>query len=248
MADDESEGGGADKILWIIIAIVAILVIVLGLSRGPFDPTFLNLEFIFQGMLRGVQGFVDFFVTNHVPLWFRVIVSFLSVGLITLIIYVTVRLFEMESSHAEHVYHKTDHAEGAHHDTEYGGGEMGKLFGRITQNMDRSAEIEKPGRARWEVVQDYIASPNEADWRLAIIEADALLDQVIEGQGYPGSSLGERLNSAGMGSFQTYQDAWEAHKVRNRIAHDGSEFVITYRDAQRAISQYENVFREFKYI
>ncbi len=247
---DESEGGGGPGLgmLFGIIAIVALLVIVFGLSRGPFEPTFLNLDFIFQNMLSFFEGVVDFFVTNRVPLVLRVVISFLCVGLITLIIYLLVRLFEMEASHAEHVYHKTDHAEGAYHDTEYPGGEMGKLFGKITQSMDRAAEVEKPGRARWEVVQDYIASKNESDWRLAIIEADALLDVVIEGSGYPGASLGERLKNAGPGAFQTYQDAWEAHRLRNRIAHEGSELVITYRDAQRAISQYENVFREFKYI
>jgi len=122
------------------------------------------------------------------------------------------------------------------------------ILSNVVSSFDTGVAKEKSGLPKWEIVLDFISSKNESDWRMAIIEADNILDEVIEKQGYPGFNLGERLKNAGNGSFQTYQDAWEAHRVRNRIAHEGSEFVILYRDARRSISQYENVFREFGYI
>jgi len=42
--------------------------------------------------------------------------------------------------------------------------------------------------------------------------------------------------------------AWDAHKVRNRIAHSGSEFLMNEREAKQTIANYEKVFREFKII
>ena len=49
-------------------------------------------------------------------------------------------------------------------------------------------------------------------------------------------------------SFKTIELAWDAHKMRNRIAHEGSDFVLTEREAKRVFVLYESVFRELKAI
>ncbi|MCA9362212.1 hypothetical protein KC906_02460 [Candidatus Kaiserbacteria bacterium] len=91
----------------------------------------------------------------------------------------------------------------------------------------------------------HIESENPNDWKLAIIEADIILDSVLKERGYPGTSLGERLKSLSSEQLSTLQDAWEAHKIRNRIAHDGADFVLTKRVAQETITRYQRVFNEF---
>ena len=68
---------------------------------------------------------------------------------------------------------------------------------------------------------------------------------LLEKHGYPGEGVGERLRSA---TFATLQDAWEAHKVRNQIAHEGSAFNLSADLVRRTIGRYENVFHEFKVI
>lgn len=95
-----------------------------------------------------------------------------------------------------------------------------------------------------EVLQ-HIESTNPNDWKLAIIEADIILDDVLKQQGYPGSSLGERLRSISTEQLGSLNDAWEAHKIRNRIAHDGADFVLTKRMAEETINRYRRVFSEF---
>jgi len=99
--------------------------------------------------------------------------------------------------------------------------------------------------SRWSDVTTHIASENPNDWRLAIIEADIMLEQVLDDAGYAGSTIGDKLKSANTSAFRTVQDAWDAHKVRNQIAHAGSDFVLTKRIAQEVIVKYERVFREF---
>ncbi|QQR82861.1 hypothetical protein IPJ70_02010 [Candidatus Campbellbacteria bacterium] len=101
---------------------------------------------------------------------------------------------------------------------------------------------------RWERLEKLEASENPADWRVAIIEADILLDELITSMGYHGETLGEKLKAIEKSDFVTLDDAWEAHKIRNRIAHQGSDFVLTHREVKRVMSLFRNVFKEFDYI
>ena len=98
---------------------------------------------------------------------------------------------------------------------------------------------------RWDDVKKHIATENPNDWKQAIIEADIFLGEVLDAAGYIGTSIGEQLKSANSQPFSTIQDAWDAHLVRNRVAHSGPEFVLTKRLAEETIIQYERVFREF---
>lgn len=99
--------------------------------------------------------------------------------------------------------------------------------------------------SRFDDIKAHVASDNPNDWKLAIIEADIELERVLDTAGYPGTTIGEKLKAANRETFTTLQDAWEAHKVRNRIAHDGADFVLTKKTAQETIQRYQRVFTEF---
>lgn len=112
-------------------------------------------------------------------------------------------------------------------------------------------EVDKPDIAmakRWESVQRHIESPNQNDWRQAIMEADIILDDLLTKMEYRGDSIGEKLNRVEKGDFASLDDAFEAHNVRNRVAHDGSTYPLTQYDAKRVINLYKKVFEEFYYI
>lgn len=98
---------------------------------------------------------------------------------------------------------------------------------------------------RWDVIQQRVNDNSPESWRVAIIEADILLEETLTNAGYVGQGIGEKLKSANPQSFRTVQDAWDAHKVRNEIAHVGSDFVLTKRAAQDTIVKFERVFKEF---
>ncbi len=114
------------------------------------------------------------------------------------------------------------------------------------------AESEHVGKEekneQWEVILKHLASDNSSDWRMAIIEADNIMDDMVKRMGYEGKDMGERLRAVEPSDFTSIQSAWEAHKVRNKIAHDGLGFEISQREAKRVIGLYEQVFREFEYI
>ncbi len=99
--------------------------------------------------------------------------------------------------------------------------------------------------SRMDDIVAHIASENPNDWKLAIIEADVILDNLMKERGYAGASLGERLRSISTEQLSTLNDAWEAHKMRNMIAHEGADFVLTKRMAEETINRYRRVFTEF---
>ncbi len=107
---------------------------------------------------------------------------------------------------------------------------------------------EGPRNPKWEKVQEHIKSENAGDWRLAILEADILLDELLDAMKYRGESIGEKLKKIEPSDFTTLPLAWEAHKIRNQVAHEGSEFLLSDREAKRVIKLYEEVFKEFQYI
>lgn len=101
---------------------------------------------------------------------------------------------------------------------------------------------------RWNRVIEQAFSDNEQNWRLAILEADIMLNELLDLLGYKGDTMGDKMKRVEKGDFNSIDQAWDAHKVRNSIAHQGSERLLNQREVHRVIGLYENVFREFKFI
>ncbi len=118
---------------------------------------------------------------------------------------------------------------------------------KIMENLTHPVVASKDYTAQFERVMKFIDSDNPSDWKLAIIEADTILDSLVARMNYPGENLGERLKAVEPSDFLTLNQAWEAHKMRNRIAHEPN-FQLNKREARATIELYKQVFQEFDYI
>lgn len=101
---------------------------------------------------------------------------------------------------------------------------------------------------KWEQVLKLLESDSASDWKLAILEADIMLEEILDKMGYDGDTIGEKLKNVEQSDFETLDYAWEAHKIRNAVAHEGSDFLLNQREAKRTIALYKKVFEEFYYI
>ncbi len=185
-----------------------------------------NVEYWFRLLyecLRGKCyasiGFNQFFsFLSHIWVWIVWVGYTLSLIGLFFVVYTTVRLFQLRQREEEFY----------------------------------SALIEEPGKKgvppRWQRIQALANGTNASEWREAIIEADIMLDDLLTKRGYMGEGVGEKLKGVESREFSTLQEAWEAHKVRNQIAHEGSAFVISEAIARRTVARYEAVFKEFKEI
>ena len=160
------------------------------------------------------------------------VLAVLAVFFITIIAYCFIRLLEIRIKEKRHL------AE-----------EIAEYARRQAENEKKQKEGEGVSKnERWRKVLTYIFSTNSADWKLAIIEADSMLESLLEELGFRGENLGERLKTATQETFRPLSAAWEAHTVRNKIAHEGLGYDISQHEAKRIIALYEQIFREFGYI
>ncbi|MEK7588957.1 MAG: hypothetical protein AAB438_04030 [Patescibacteria group bacterium] len=164
---------------------------------------------------------------------FKFFLYFLLLFFITVICYCAVRMLEIRKKEHEHLHHEIH--EYAH------------------KQKEKEAKAEKgiesvSKNPRWVSVLKSLSSENEADWKVAVIDADEMLADLMDELGFKGENLGEKLKLADRDKFHSLSAAWEVHTVRNRIAHEGSAFTLTTREAKRVIALYEQIFREFGYI
>ena len=120
-----------------------------------------------------------------------------------------------------------------------------KTWATDPERLWRERNSDKHQNQHWADIEKRLDSDNPSEWRVAIIEADILLGEVLNGAGYVGTSIGEQLKNANPNNFGTVEIAWQAHRVRNEIAHAGSDFVLTHKLARETITQYRQVFSEF---
>ena len=191
--------------------------------EGESGVHFLNLSYFFRILydtifgVGGIDGSISSLFALMAQLWVLVTVLavLISIFAIFILIYSTARIFQVRQEEAPR-------------------------YATITQ-YDEHERLET---SRWQYILTLLQGTNESNWRQAIIEADIILDELLTRLGYVGTSVGEKLKQVNPAYFQTLNNAWEAHKVRNEIAHRGSAFSLTDRIAYRTIANYEAVFRE----
>jgi len=208
---------------------------ILGNSASGFR--FFNLEYLFD---QGISFFRQLFDVGN-SLGTKIILIYnitaillfiLAIFFMVIISYTTIRMFEIRKKEREHLKHEI--AEYAQHHAEK------------EKKMQEQEEISK--NPRWIKTLNYLFSQHGSDWKLAVIEADSMLDNLMDQLGFKGENLGDKLKSASQSNFRNLSSAWEVHTIRNRIAHEGINFELSQREAKRIIALYEQIFREFGYI
>lgn len=193
----------------------------MGTTTGPIH--FLNVEYFFRLLYelvtqsRGGGIHIDFMVlATQIWIAVTIISTVVTLLILALFIHSTLRFYDVRRKEAS----------------------------RFTTLDPVHAEVERD-HSRWGHIRALIESPNESDWRQAIIEADIMLDDLLTQLGYMGQGVAEKLKAVDPSRMHTLQEAWEGHKVRNEIAHQGLAYQLTEHMAHRTISHFEAVMREF---
>jgi hypothetical protein len=191
-------------------------------TTGPIH--FLNLEYFFRiiyDFLNGIGTSGGGLGVTLAEIWslFTYLAYIVTLVSIGVLVYATVRFKQTEEEEAP----------------------------KYTTEEPAAAEVATE-HSRWKHIAALVESPSENDWRQAIIEADIMLEDILTTHGYVGETVGEKLKQGDPAQFHTLRDAWDAHMVRNQIAHEGSAYALTDQIAYRTIAKYKNVFEEFRAI
>ncbi len=96
---------------------------------------------------------------------------------------------------------------------------------------------------QWTKTKGRLETGLESEYKLAVIEADSTLDEVLKKMGYLGETLGERLEKINVAVLPSIEEVRDTHKIRNNIVHD-PDYRINSDEAKKSISIYEKALTD----
>lgn len=93
-------------------------------------------------------------------------------------------------------------------------------------------------KKRWADIREKLSENSESSHKMAVIEADKLLDSILKNKGAKGENFGERLRDFREKFRKGYSDIWQAHIIRNKIVHE-SEYSLSKSEAENAIRKFK---------
>jgi len=99
----------------------------------------------------------------------------------------------------------------------------------------------------WKQIQKRMASEESNQWKLAILEADHILNEILKMSGYLGSRLDEKLELITAAQLANVNDVKNANAVRNKITKDPA-YELSKGEADEVIQIYKQAFKELNLI
>lgn len=111
-------------------------------------------------------------------------------------------------------------------------------FERRNRRKDFRVDDRQAWTKKWREIEQ-LSSGGETHLKVAIMDADKLLDYVLKAMHLPGEDTGQRLKFI----VQTRPELryiYEARRLRNRMVHE-AHFQLNEREARRAVFLYKKV-------
>jgi len=99
---------------------------------------------------------------------------------------------------------------------------------------------------QWAEILEMWESKKTSSYKLAIIEADKLMDYVFKKMQLVGKDFGERLRG-GCHKYPFMKELWFSHNLRNDIVHK-SHFELSSYAASKALRIYRRSLKKLGYI
>lgn len=114
---------------------------------------------------------------------------------------------------------------------------------KLAQGSDLLELMKKEFSAKWQSVLRKIENADENSWKMAVVEADGLFDDLLKKMGYEGEDMGERLKQISPSEIPNLSEVWQAHKVRNRIVHEPG-FRLAKFQAEQIVGVYFRLLKD----
>jgi hypothetical protein len=117
----------------------------------------------------------------------------------------------------------------------------------ILYKNEKAKKVKKPTYSKvvtmWKRVGEKMKKGTPEAVRLAVVEADAVVDEFLKQAGYEGDHMADRLSQILPGELDSIEGVWRAHRLRNNLVH-APHIAVTRREADEAIKQFESFLKE----
>ena len=97
----------------------------------------------------------------------------------------------------------------------------------------------------WNRITNRLSAGTESESKMAIIEADDLLDASLKRMGFAGQTLEEKLGKLTSATVGNLNDVYAAHKVRNNIVHN-PDYRLNQDEARTVLEAYQRAFNSLQ--
>src|SRR3989344_4306432 len=122
-----------------------------------------------------------------------------------------------------------------------------KLMFDLTEFLSYRAYGYSRVTRQWERIKSRLQTPNESEYKLALMEAGDMLGSLLARIGFTQPTLAERLKNITEAIIPNLHEVTQAHAVRNNIVHD-PDYHLTLEQARKTLDVYEDAFRSLDLI
>ena len=97
-------------------------------------------------------------------------------------------------------------------------------------------------RLKWLAIEQQLKRDEPSSCQLAVLNGDKLVDLALKERGTKGETMGERMKSAST-SWTNANTIWNAHKLRNRIAHE-ADASVSFDQARTALAGFKQALKD----
>jgi hypothetical protein len=101
-------------------------------------------------------------------------------------------------------------------------------------------------RKKWDEILARLQTNNPSEYKVALLEADAMLDKILADIGYKGENMMDRLNQITSDQMEDVEDLKEAHQLRNQVVFE-RDMVLEKEQVERALKIYETVLTKMEF-
>ncbi|MBP6889794.1 MAG: hypothetical protein KBC19_04415 [Candidatus Moranbacteria bacterium] len=96
---------------------------------------------------------------------------------------------------------------------------------------------------RWEKIRERLEGANISQYKVAILEAEALAEEILTGIGWKGEHIEQRLGAVTDAQLESRPALLEAHQVRNLIILD-PQYQLSREEAEVTLGKYKRFLDE----
>ena len=114
-------------------------------------------------------------------------------------------------------------------------------------DLDDASSRKDYGRSKiykkWGKIKKRLEKDNEAEYKLALIEADKMLDDILKKMGYGEESLNEKLKHISSSDVSNLEELLRVNEICQNIVHD-PDYRLNKEKAEEIIDIFEKSFKD----
>jgi len=114
-----------------------------------------------------------------------------------------------------------------------------KFLEDVTEFFSWQAYGQREMSKQWDRIKKRIESGAESDYKLAVIDADDFLAEVLDNRGYEGKDFEETVKKVGKLIAPILKDVLSAHEIRNSIVYN-PDYKLSVAEAKKILDTYES--------